>query len=302
MKEKYNIVISERQAVPRSKRMREAGQAASSAAVFISGTGGGSSSGGSGYDAGLSRDIRVNSPQTGHIMPGRVLTKGMGYEQIFRKMLYMPTPATLVGKLSTPNDVEFGSTKGFITYTATRNDSGEMTKAYYDDNEENLLEFTGDAAGVQTATRQLTGIYTKGETYTATVVYGAGEDEEIAEMTLTNKISVNVKRKWFAGVCSSIPATSADVRALASSGLYNGPGSYKFSLDNWKMFAVCIPANTITNLTLTAYTGNFMENGVEGPINIMVEGANGSEPIQYKMWYAKAVMDNDPDTFTFKTA
>ena len=44
MKEKYNIVISERQAVPRSKRMREAGQSSSSAAVFVSGTGGGGSS------------------------------------------------------------------------------------------------------------------------------------------------------------------------------------------------------------------------------------------------------------------
>lgn len=44
MKEKYNIVISERQAVPRSKRMREAGQSASSAAVLVSGSGGGNSS------------------------------------------------------------------------------------------------------------------------------------------------------------------------------------------------------------------------------------------------------------------
>ena len=44
MKEKYNIVISERQAVPRSKRMREAGQSSSSAAVLVSGTGGGGSS------------------------------------------------------------------------------------------------------------------------------------------------------------------------------------------------------------------------------------------------------------------
>ena len=44
MKEKYNIVISERQAVPRSKRMREKGQSASSAAVLVSGAGEGNSS------------------------------------------------------------------------------------------------------------------------------------------------------------------------------------------------------------------------------------------------------------------
>ena len=40
MKEKYNIVISERQAVPRSKRMRESGQSISSAAVLVSGSSG----------------------------------------------------------------------------------------------------------------------------------------------------------------------------------------------------------------------------------------------------------------------
>ena len=40
MKEKYNIVISERRAVPRSKRMRESGQSTSSAAVLVSGSSG----------------------------------------------------------------------------------------------------------------------------------------------------------------------------------------------------------------------------------------------------------------------
>ena len=38
MKKQYNILISERKSVPRSKRMREAGQSASSAAVLVSGT------------------------------------------------------------------------------------------------------------------------------------------------------------------------------------------------------------------------------------------------------------------------
>ena len=37
-------------------------------------------------------------------------------------------------------------------------------------------------------------------------------------------------------------------------------------------------------------------------IKIMVEGANGSKAIEYKMWIAEATMPNDPDTFTFKTA
>ena len=164
MKKQYNILISERKSVPRSKRLREAGQSASSAAVPVSGNAGGAGIG-NGSDTGISRDIRVNSPSVGHIITGSVLPSGMRYEQIFRKMLYAPTPATLVGKLSTANDVEFGSTKGTLTYTATRNDNGPMTKAYYDNQEENVLEFAGDDTAIQTATRQLKGNYTQGETY-----------------------------------------------------------------------------------------------------------------------------------------
>lgn len=262
-----------------------------------------SSSGGGEGTAKFPKNIEVTVDKAGYYKAGDVILAGTSVVDAFITMLSQTAKASLQGKLSTPNDVEFGSEKGTITYTAVRNGQGKMEQAYYDDNPNNKLNFSEEVGGVQTATRKLEGNYTVGETYTATVVYSANDEGTLPRLTLTNKISVNVKRKWFAGVCSSIPATSADVRALQSSGLYNGPGTYKFSLDSWKMFVVCIPSpNTITNLTLTAYTGNFMENGVEGPINIMVEGANGSEPIQYKMWYAKAVMDNDPDTFTFKTA
>ena len=222
MKKQYNILISERKPVPRSKRLREAGQSASSAAVSVSGNAGGAGIG-NGSDTGISRDIRVNSPSVGHIITGSVLPSGMRYEQIFRKMLYAPTPATLVGKLSTANDVEFGSAKGTLTYTATRNDNGLMTKAYYDNQEENVLEFAGDDTAIQTAIRQLQGNYTQGETYSATVVYAASEDGDINETILTNKISVNVHRKWFAGICNSVPASSSEVRALGSNGLYGGP-------------------------------------------------------------------------------
>ena len=98
-----NIVIKSR-AIPASSRSKN----------YRNGTvvrtgGGGSSSSSSGIgsaDTGLSKDIHVNAPKTGHVNPGDILRKGMGYEQIFRKMLYAPTPATLIGKLSTANDVE----------------------------------------------------------------------------------------------------------------------------------------------------------------------------------------------------
>ena len=301
MKKQYNILISERKSVPRSKRLREAGQSASSAAVPVSGNAGGAGIG-NGSDTGISRDIRVNSPSVGHIITGSVLPSGMRYEQIFRKMLYAPTPATLVGKLSTANDVEFGSAKGTLTYTATRNDNGPMTKAYYDNQEENVLEFAGDDTAIQIATRQLQGNYTKGETYTATVVYAASDDGDINETILTNKISVNVKRKWFAGVCNSIPQTSADARALGTSGFYTGPGTFKFPASNWKIVAVCVPSGTLSELSLTSYPANFAEDKEYciGPIKISVEGANGSEAIDYNMWYLQTGGLNDPDTFTFK--
>ena len=75
--------------------------------IFNSGGGSqSSSSSGPVSDTGLTKEIRVNAPQTGHISPGAIFKQGTGYEQIFRKMLYKPVPATLVGKLSTANDVE----------------------------------------------------------------------------------------------------------------------------------------------------------------------------------------------------
>ena len=250
----------------------------------------------------LSKDIRVTSPKTGNINPGDILKEGTTYESIFRTMLTSVESASLTGKLSTSNDVEFGTAKGQLTYTANRHGNGPMIKAFYDYIEENKLEFSAEVNGEQKAIRQLTGYYTMEETYAATVVYDASPDGVLPQITLNNKISVNVRRKWFAGVCNTVPQTSDAVRALSSNGLYTGPGTYKFPIGTWSMFAVCIPADMITELTLTSYPGNFIENGTEGPIKIMVEGANGSKAIEYKMWIAEATMPNDPDTFTFKTA
>lgn len=270
--------------------------------IFNSGGGSqSSSSSGPVSDTGLTKEIRVNAPQTGHISPGAIFKQGTGYEQIFRKMLYKPVPATLVSKLSTANDVEYGSAKGVLTYTATRNDNGAMIKSYYDDNEENVLEFSSEVNAAQTAIRRLTGNYTKGETYTATAVFAASDD--LDEITLNSKISVNVLRKWFAGVCSSIPQTSDDVRSLVSCGLYGGSGTFKFPVGQWKIVVICVPANTIKEITIASSYGNFIENEkvCKGPISISVEGANRSEAIDYKMWVIQTQGLNDPDSFTFKT-
>ena len=145
-------------------------------------------------------------------------------------MLSQKASAKLEWKLSTSNDVEFGTQKGYITYTAYRNGQGPMEQAYYDNNPNNKLIFSEEVGGIQTATRQLQGNYTQGETYFATVIYAASEDGSLPKKELTSKISVNVHRKWFAGVCNSVPTTSAEVRALSGSGLYKDAGSYNRQL------------------------------------------------------------------------
>ncbi len=296
-----NIIIKSR-AVPANPRSKNY----PAGTIISSSSGGGSSTiiGGGGGLPKLSKDIRANSPQTGHIIPGDVLSAGMSLEQVFRKMLYKPIPATLSSRLSTANDVEFGSSKGIIAYTAVRNDNGPMTKSYYDDNEDNALIFSIGLNGVQIATRQLTGIYTQGESYSASVVYSAGESGDLPETKITDKISVNVRRKWFAGVCNSIPGNSSQVRTLLSNGLYNGSGTYKFSAGQWRTVAVCIPADSVVDISIASSYGNFVENGkvCTGPIQISVEGANGSASIPYKMWVIQTQGTNDSDTFTFKTA
>lgn len=252
----------------------------------------------------LGKTINVNSPQVGFIKPGRSLPQGMSFEDIFIAIFTGENAASLTSRLSTPNDVEFGTNKGNIIYTSNKGNQGPISKAFYDGNEEQKMDFSSESNGIQTATRVLDGIYTKNETYTATVVYSANESKNIPVLTLTDKISVNVRRKWFAGICSSAPKTSAEVRALKSNGLYSGSGTYKFSVDKWKMIAICIPADEIKELTLTAYPGNFIEDtGITtGPATISVEGANGSAAIDYKMWIVQTPGLNDADTFTFKTA
>lgn len=259
---------------------------------------------GGGGSGALSKDLISNASAVGHAGTGIKFPKGTTFEQMFWTIFFKPTPATLTGKISTANDVEYGTAKGYLTYTATRNGNGAMMDAYYDDLPSNKLSFSDENNGVQTATRQLSGNYTKGETYKATVIYEGSSDKTIPQTTLTNTISVNVKRKWFAGVVSSIPTTSAQVRALGSNGLYNGSGTYKFNVQAWQKLVICIPTDTIHEITVTKYPGNFIEDkGVcTGPTSISVEGANGSTAQTYKMWVIQAATTNDADTFTFKTS
>lgn len=269
-------------------------------------TGGGSGGGNTTVvtgSAALEAEITSNAAKTGHIEAGQVLPKGMTFTQFVKALLFKPTPATLEGRLTTGNDVEYGTSKGQINYTATRHGNGEMTKSFYENDESNKLEFSTEVNGIQTAMRALSGVYTQGETYKATVVYAASEDGSIPETTLNNSITVNVRRKWFAGVVSSIPTTSAQVRALSASGLFNGIGTYGFTISNYRTFVICVPSGTIKDVSLEGrYQYNFMDlDSAANPQKVSVEGANGSAAIEYTMYiFTTTTASTETDKFTFK--
>jgi hypothetical protein len=113
---------------------------------------------------------------------------------------------------------------------------------------------------------------------------------------------VNVYRKWFAGVVSAIPTTSAQVRALSANGLYTGTGSYKFTISNYKTFVICIPSGTIKEVSLERYQYNFMDlDSATTPKKISVQGANGSAAVEYTMYiFSSATTSSETDNFTFK--
>lgn len=297
MDKTYKSKVTGRGAKPRSKRLQGLGVTASGGTVVLVST----ASGENGGNARLTQDILTDT-SAGHIGAGVMLEEGMSFTLLVKKMFSESTAATLTGKLSTPNDVEYGTPKGTITYTANRNSSGAMKQAYMDDDKALTLLFSAETDGVQTAVRILEGTYTQGETYKATVIYAAGE-EDIPESKLESKISVNVRRKWFAGVVTKIPSTSAEVRALSSSGLYTGAGNYKFTISNYRTFVICLPEGAMKEVSLERYQYNFMDlDSAAAPHKISVEGAGGSAAVEYTMYvFSTATTSTETDNFTFKT-
>lgn len=299
MSKTYKASVAGRAALPRSPRLREGGAGQVSISYNTGGIAAGEAAPGG---AALTQDIQTDIA-AGHIGAGQLLESGMTFTQFVRKLFARSQVAVLTGKLSTPNDVEYGTPKGTVTYTSTRNSSGVMKQAYMDDDETRPLTFSEEADGVQTAVRTLEGVYTQGETYKATAVYEAGEDG-IPETTLECRISVNVRRKWFAGVCASMPVTSAQVRALSASGLYTGKGTYHFTISNYKTFVICIPSGTLQEVSIDGrYQYNFMDlDSAATPHKIKVEGAGGSAAVEYIMHvFSTTTVNTETDKFIFKT-
>lgn len=246
-------------------------------------------------------NIQVTAPGVGYYKKGDVILKGTSWEKIIKNMLFKMQGAELTGKLSTSNDVEYGSVKGKITYETAKNGNGDITEAYYDNDKANSLVFGTEMKGVRTAVRQLTGMYTANESYFAAVSFA--KNGSLPTVTLTNKISVNVRRKWFAGVCAAVPATSAEVRALSGSGLYSGPGKYEFSIGEWTTMVICIPSGSMDSVIKKGTTGNYLQSqGVyKGMRRISVEGANNSMSVNYAMYIFEVDTKSDETSFNFST-
>lgn len=249
----------------------------------------------------LKKNIVVNSNDVGYFKKKDVLLAGQTWETIFRKMLYKPMGGELSSSISTSDKVEYGTKQGRITYTATRNGQGEMTKAFYDENEDKKLVFSAESQGIQTAVLTLSGTYTKRETHRATVVYASSDI--LPEKTLNDTITVNVYRRWFAGVVDSEPKTSAQVRALGSSGLYTGAKEYDFNVGIWTTMVICIPSDSMDTVIKEGTQGNYLESsGVyKGMKQIKVAGANNSTEIIYSMYIFMVDTVSDEAKFKFKT-
>ena len=90
----------------------------------------------------LTQDIISNAAAVGHVNTGTKLAKGMTLEDIFRRIFIKQVEATLSSSISTGMEVEYGTPKGYITYTATLNDNEAITEAYFDEVKTNKLSFS----------------------------------------------------------------------------------------------------------------------------------------------------------------
>lgn len=268
--------------------------------TIISGDTTGEASGDGGAGCTLQKDI-VTMTAVGFIPKGTTIKKGTSCEDIFRQIFLTVTKANLTSSIthgdgSHANDVEYGTKKGYIDYTAMRNDAGPMESATCDDG--TAASFSQeDSAKKQTWRRQLNAsgneIYTDSETYRLTVKYSKNASYPTG-VQLTDTRTVNVRRRWFVGGADAAPDsswTSAKVRTLAQSGLLTST-SFTATLANGygRVLLIAVPAtNTIdtckcqetNNSDIATDTARFKR--LTTPVQ--VEGANGSQAVAYNVYF-----------------
>lgn len=127
----------------------------------------------------------------------------------------------------------------------------------------------------------------------------------IASSGISDKCKVNVQPnqlKWFAGVCNTIPTTSDEIKALANNGIYDKSGTHNFSINEWRIFVICIPNGSIlSNVSRIGTPGNYLQSsGVfRGTRTISVNIADNST-IDYIVYIFQVDLFSDEGTFTFR--
>lgn len=268
--------------------------------TIISGDTTGETPGDGGTGCMLQKDI-VTMTAVGFIPKGTTIKKGTSCEDIFRQMFLTVTKSNLTSTIthgdgSHANDVEYGTQKGRIDYTAMRNDAGPMESATLD-NGTKVSFSQEDSAKKQTYTRQLnasgSAIYTATETYTLIVKYASNASYPTG-VQLTDTRTVNVRRRWFVGGSDTVPDgtwTSATVRALSQSGLLTSSSMSAVLTNGYgRVLVIAIPASyTIAackcqetnNSDISTDTARFRQLST----TIDVDGANGSLGIAYNIYY-----------------
>lgn len=229
----------------------------------------------------LSKDI-IAQVEAGSIKEGDVLLEGTSFSELTKIMFSQKSAELSIANINY-SPVEYGSDMFNIIYKLKPNKEGTIKKAFVGGDESNAIEFTKEDTGKYVSIVESPEHYLKDTTHRATVIYTVeGKDEVI-----NNTFDVEVKRRWFAGEAGKVPTTSDEVRALDYSGFWDGSGMGHISMKKCPIFVLCVPGvineATIDECYYSASLGNIT--------SVMVNGANGSEAIQYSVIQ---LIDNTP--------
>lgn len=244
----------------------------------------------------------------GHLPKGSNLPEGMSLEEIFRQILYKPKGPEFMAELSESN-VEVGTPKTSIRYTAERNSAGPLASVILEDGTDIIGNFVEDN-GTYTYTRNLATDtdpnWVEDAEYTAKAVFReTSEDgETISEKSLTAKNKISVYRKWFAaeGYMTTINrGTSEQVRALKHSGLLMG-NSITVVLGEWNSFFLALPSDdtrVFDNVYLHKRPGDNIKGKVKQDSSVSVYGATpNKDERKYTIYKIETQGRNDPDSIT----
>ena len=254
----------------------------------------------------LKKDLLVNAPKTGHVEPGVVFEKNTTYERVIRKILYKPIPAYLTSQIYVSNDVEVGTARSNILYTTNRKDNGPLIESYYMDLEDlrkELVFGSPSQNGDKQALVTYPGFLLKKETYRAFANYAEEIENELPAINLTNTISINVRRKWFAGKALSAPANSVEVRDLPSSALIMST-SFRFGVQRGsKTICFSLPSEyVVSKITFDGIISNLPVSISEFVVTtVSVAGANDLEYTNYKVYTKTNDIENLQDATDYYT-